>query len=81
MMAYQLLFCLICEDTGTQYNPALSPILDKDGTVQLFNGLDEAHRAINRLRRLANGLIYYASAVDLIEPPVDRSDRQILRSW
>jgi len=74
-MPYKLLFCLVSDDNGTSRNPALAPILDPEGKVLLYYGLDDVHRAINRLRRLADGLVYYTAAIDHIEPPMSRPDR------
>ncbi len=58
-MTYQLYFCLFKDDTGSPANPALAPVVDADGKIRNFASLDEAHRVLSRLRRLADGLIYY----------------------
>ncbi len=62
-MPYQLLFCLHSEDTGTNRNPALVPVVDHHGNIRLFSNLDEVHKTISRFRRLADGLVYYTIAM------------------
>lgn len=63
-MIYHLLFCLVSEDTGSIHNPALTAMLDTCGRRKVFHGLDDAHRVLNRLRRLADGLVYYVAAAE-----------------
>jgi hypothetical protein len=67
-MSYHLMFCLTAEDNGSPRNPALNPMLDAKGLPQVYSRIDEAHRVLNRLRRLAEGLVYYITAIQ--EPTI-----------